>query len=164
MASTLILEAPDEIRRNLRMVQFCTMPPIARLSAHYAHERERCVITDKGDMLSLTDMWKAAGSDPIKAPAQWQRLSSAEDFIGHVSIIVGKSHNNLIETRRRAGTFAHWQIGMAYAKYLDHDFHMWCNRLDFIQSVHRNWRAACFMPSASFAPHCPAASVPKLFQ
>jgi hypothetical protein len=85
------------------------------------------VITDKGDMLSLTDMWKAAGSDPIKAPAQWQRLASAEDFIEHVSIIVGKSHNNLIETRKRAGTFAHWQIGMAYAKYLDHDFHMWCN-------------------------------------
>src|SRR6218665_2949264 len=25
------------------------------------------------------------------------------------------------------GTWAHWQVGMAYAKYLDPNFHMWCN-------------------------------------
>ena len=24
---------------------------------------------------------------------------------------------------------AHWQVGMAYAKYLNHDFHMWCNEV-----------------------------------
>lgn len=32
--------------------------------------------------------------------ANGSALSSAEDFIGHASIIVGKSHNNLIETRK----------------------------------------------------------------
>jgi KilA-N domain. len=84
-------------------------------------------IRDKGEMLSLTDMWKAAGSDPMKAPAQWQRLSSAEEFIAHVELIVGKSHNNLIDTKKRAGTWAHWQIALAYAKYLSPEFHMWCN-------------------------------------
>lgn len=86
-------------------------------------------IREKGEMLSLTDMWKAAGSDPMKAPAQWQRLASAEEFIDHVSIIVGKSHNNLIETRKRAGTWAHWQVALAYAKYLSPEFHMWCNQV-----------------------------------
>lgn len=85
-------------------------------------------IRDRGEMLSLTDMWKAAGADPTKAPAQWQRLPQAAEFIEHVGLIVGKSHNNLVETRKRAGTFAHWQIGIAYAKYLSHDFHMWGNQ------------------------------------
>ncbi len=86
-------------------------------------------IRDRGEMLSLTDMWKAAGADPAKAPAQWQRLPQAAEFIEHVGLIVGKSHNNLIETRKRAGTFAHWQIGLAYAKYLSPEFHMWCNEV-----------------------------------
>jgi hypothetical protein len=27
------------------------------------------------------------------------------------------------------GTFAHWQIGLAYAKYLSPEFHMWCNEV-----------------------------------
>lgn len=85
------------------------------------------VITQRDAMLSLTDMWKAAGSDPAKAPAQWQRLAQAEEFIDHVSVIVGIPHNKLIEARRRGGTFAHWQIAMAYAKYLSPEFHMWCN-------------------------------------
>lgn len=84
-------------------------------------------IRDRGDMLSLTDMWKAGGSDPAKAPAQWQRLAQAEEFIEHVGLIVGNSHNNLIETGKRRGTFAHWQIALAYAKYLSPEFHMWCN-------------------------------------
>ncbi len=72
-------------------------------------------------MLSLTDMWKAAGADASKAPAQWQRPSQAVEFIEHVSLIVGNSHDKLIETGRRGGTFAHWQIGLAYAKYLSPD-------------------------------------------
>lgn len=86
-------------------------------------------IRDRGEMLSLTDMWKAAGSDPAKAPAQWQRLPHAAEFIEHVALIVGKSHNKLVETRKRGGTFAHWQIGLAYAKYLSPEFHMWCNEV-----------------------------------
>lgn len=84
-------------------------------------------IRDKGEMLSLTDMWKAAGEPENKNPAQWSRSAGAADFIDHVALIVGISHNNLIDARKRAGTWAHWQIGLAYAKYLNPEFHMWCN-------------------------------------
>jgi len=87
-------------------------------------------ITDRGEMLSLTDMWKASGSDPAKAPAQWQRLPQAIEFVEHVSLIVGKSHNEVFQIVRggnSSGTWAHWQIGLAYAKYLSPKFHMWCN-------------------------------------
>lgn len=33
-------------------------------------------------------------------------------------------------TKGKGGaTFAHWQIGLAYAKYLSPEFHMWCNEV-----------------------------------
>lgn len=87
------------------------------------------VIRDRNDMLSLTDMWKAAGEPENKNPAQWARSAAALEFVDHVALIVGISHNNLIVARKRAGTWAHWQIGLAYAKYLSPEFHMWCNEV-----------------------------------
>jgi hypothetical protein len=88
-------------------------------------------IRDKGDMLSLTDMWKAAGSPEAKRPSNWARKEGA-DFIEHVGAILNMPVGH-IETSRggsgagRGATFAHWQIGLAYAKYLSPEFHMWCN-------------------------------------
>lgn len=87
------------------------------------------LIRDRNEMLSLTDMWKAAGEPENKNPAQWTRSAGAAEFIDHVALIVGNSHNNLIDARKRAGTWAHWQIGLAYAKYLSPEFHMWCNEV-----------------------------------
>lgn len=85
------------------------------------------LIRDKGEMLSLTDMWKAAGADPQQAPAKWRALPSTQTFIDHVSDIVGKSDIIRSGRGRTGATFAHWQIAMAYAKYLSPEFHMWCN-------------------------------------
>lgn len=85
------------------------------------------VIADKGDMLSLTDMWKANGSDQSKRPVEWLRSKSAREFIGFLKEMVGNSHLLSGASGRKGNTYAHWQIGMAYAKYLDPKFHMWCN-------------------------------------
>jgi hypothetical protein len=30
---------------------------------------------------------------------------------------------------RYGGTYAHWQIALAYAKYLSPEFHIWCNEV-----------------------------------
>jgi hypothetical protein len=91
------------------------------------------------DMLSLTDMWRAASNGPNgpeavenKRPAQWLRSADAKRFIDALTevLIVGNSHNELIQVVREGGdaeTRAHWQIGLAYAKYLSPEFHMWCN-------------------------------------
>lgn len=85
-------------------------------------------IRERGEMLSLTDMWKAAGSPANREPFNWSRFEG-KGFIESVA-----RDQNLIGTQvldkkagRGGGTFAHWQIGMAYAQYLDHDFHKWCN-------------------------------------
>ena len=90
------------------------------------------LINDRGEKLSLTDMWRATGSDPQKAPAKWRSLPSAKSYIEHVEFTIGKSDSELIKVvagGKTPGTWAHWQIGMAYAKYLDHDFHMACNQV-----------------------------------
>lgn len=88
-------------------------------------------IRDKGEMLSLTDMWKAAGEDPNKKPADWSRKEGAS-FIAHVAEFLNVPHGH-IETKKggsgagRGQTFAHWQIALAYAKYLSPAFHAACN-------------------------------------
>lgn len=93
------------------------------------------------EMLSLTDMWRAAaGSDEARQsgewrsrrPADWLRSADAEKFIDALREVskVGISHHELIQVVRDGGdvaTRAHWQIGLAYAKYLSPEFHMWCN-------------------------------------
>lgn len=71
-------------------------------------------------LVCLTDMWKAVGSPINLDPPQWVRYAGGSfvaDLASHLNM--GKSH--VIKTRRGkgvAGTWAHWQIAMAYAKYL----------------------------------------------
>lgn len=95
---------------------------ISRLNYH-GH-----VITDKGDMLSLTDMWKAAGSQSGRAPSDWCDLASTKEFVSAVEASFNAGKSGIITKKgRNGGTLAHWQIGLAYAKYLSPEFHMWCN-------------------------------------
>lgn len=90
-----------------------------------------CTIQERDEMLSLTDMWRAADKPQNQRPVDWLGLASTESFAEHIAAVVGKSHDDIIQTLRGndAGTWAHWQIGMAYAKYLSHDFHAWCNQV-----------------------------------
>lgn len=85
------------------------------------------------EMVSLTDMWKAGGSPPNKRPTEWVRYAGAEfvEFIGE-NLKVGNAHVEAIRVVRggnAAATWAHWQIAMAYAKYLSPAFHAWCNEV-----------------------------------
>jgi hypothetical protein len=90
------------------------------------------IIRDHAEMLCMTDMWKAAGSDASRQPSNWLASADAERFIGFLSeiLIPGNSGNELVKTvrgGRNPGTWAHWQVGFAYAKYLSPEFHKWCN-------------------------------------
>lgn len=90
-------------------------------------------IRDRGDMISLTDMWKAAGGDESRRPSDWLALPSTRQFRETVeaTLVAGKSGIQTKRGGRGIGgqTFAHWQIGLAYAKYLSPEFHMWCNEV-----------------------------------
>lgn len=94
------------------------------------------VIRVEDDKLNLTDMWRAAGSDPSKRPAAWLRSSDARKFCLFLAETLNvldlhtESFGGLIVSAkggRAPQTSAHWQIGLAYAKYLAPEFHMWCN-------------------------------------
>jgi len=100
-------------------------------------------ISFEAEQLNLTDMWRAAGGDLSKQPAKWRALPSAQEFITHVAeVILRKSEDELFTVirgglTRFSATWAHWQIAMAYAKYLSAPFHAWCNdvvRARFVES------------------------------
>ena len=86
----------------------------------------------RAEMLSLTDMWKAAGSPDGRAPSDWLALVTTREFVAAVEAGFNAGISG-IETQRggsgagRGGTWGHWQIGLAYAKYLSPEFHIWCN-------------------------------------
>ncbi len=87
-------------------------------------------IRDRGDMLSLTDMWKAAGSQSGRAPNDWTSLASSREFIGAVEASFNAGNPGILTKKgKNGGSWAHWQIGLAYAKYLSPEFHMWCNQV-----------------------------------
>lgn len=96
------------------------------------------VLRDEGEFLCLTDMWRAAGSDESKRPVEWLRSASAQEFIEFIAenLKVGNSHVELLRVNRggtEPGTWAHWQLALAYAKYLSPAFHAWCN--DVVRKV-----------------------------
>jgi len=88
----------------------------------------------KGDMVSLTGLWKANGSDPSKQPAKWRDLPSTQEFVAHVAdVVLRKSEDGIFSVTRggasRGATFAHWHIAMSYARYLDPAFAVRCNEI-----------------------------------
>ncbi|MFC4624230.1 KilA-N domain-containing protein [Daeguia caeni] len=50
-------------------------------------------ITVKAEMLSLTDMWKAAGAEDSRRPSDWLALESTKAFreLVEASLVAGKS-------------------------------------------------------------------------
>ncbi|MGU3399176.1 KilA-N domain-containing protein [Brucellaceae bacterium D45D] len=93
-------------------------------------------ISLKAEKLSLTDMWKADGADPSRSPSEWLSQEGAKRFLQFLADTMGipetgKSRFGLVTVKKggsaRGETVAHWQVGLAYAKYLSPAFHMWCN-------------------------------------
>lgn len=86
-----------------------------------------------GEMLSLTDLWRAAGSPSGKEPAQWLRQDATTQLIETVSEILNMCQTHIIKSRRgkSGGSYAHKNIALAYAKYLDPALHVLVNEVFF---------------------------------
>lgn len=86
-------------------------------------------IRSRNEMLCLTDMWRAAGGTRSNRPSAWFALPQTNGFMEAVAQNLNVRLSDIIKSDRGKGgsTYAHWQVGIAYAKYLNHDFHMWCN-------------------------------------
>ena len=107
------------------------------------------VIRKRGPMLNLTDMWRAAESPATRRPAQWLALDETAQFRAYLHTrlcdeadpglgpnvvlddISATAADGLTLATRGAGggTWAHWQLAIAYARYLSPAFHLWCNEV-----------------------------------
>lgn len=97
----------------------------------------KVVRCDAAGLISLTDLFQAAEAagfaEGKRDPRRW-KLQDGEQFIAflaenlHVPIRdIYKSSK--ARTDRGGGTFAHWQIALAYAKYLSPELHMQVNEV-----------------------------------
>ena len=90
------------------------------------------VIKVNDGMINLTNMWKACGGDETQRPSAWMRSIDARKIMVALeekmeSKCVKFTHLTEVKMGRHGGTFAHPVIGLAYAKYLSPEFHIWCN-------------------------------------
>jgi len=85
--------------------------------------------------VSLTDLWRAAGSPSGKEPAIWRRRDDAASFIKDLACSLNVRQSHVLTSMRGKGgaTWAHWQIGLAYAKHLSNEFHR------FVNEAFREW-------------------------
>lgn len=92
------------------------------------------VRTNESGLVSLTDIYAAAVregmADGKQDPRQWKRREG-EQFIGFVAenLNVSLRHIYVGTKGKGGGTYAHWQIALAYAKYLSPQLHMQVNEI-----------------------------------
>ncbi|MEZ7195573.1 KilA-N domain-containing protein [Pseudodesulfovibrio karagichevae] len=86
-------------------------------------------------MVNMTNMWRACGGESRNRPKNW--LANADtkrlvDTLGEKLRGQNPAFGNsaLVKIYRggnqRGGTYAHGDLGIAYAMYLSPDFHLWC--------------------------------------
>lgn len=89
------------------------------------------VSTDSENRVSLNDLCRIAEQKGMaggkSAPKEWRKFAGA-DFIDHIQ---KGCTATVIKSKRGkgGGTFAHWQVALAYAKYLSHDLHEQVNNV-----------------------------------
>ena len=90
--------------------------------------------TNAAGLVSLTDLHRAAAAneqaDGKRKPGDWAREAGAP-FIEFVADQLNTRKTGIYVTTKGkgGGTFAHWQIALAYAKYLSPALHMQVNQV-----------------------------------
>lgn len=88
-------------------------------------------LNPRTQMVNLTNMWKASGGVAAKRVPRWLQRDSVQQFIETVGEKLNVPEMVLLKSTkgRYGGTYAHYQIALAYAKYLSPEFHMWANEV-----------------------------------
>ena len=82
-------------------------------------------------LISLTYLWKLAGKNPHQHPKFWRKQAHTAAFIEKVSkgVEITTPITTQVGKGKPQGTYAHWQIALAYAKYLSPELHMAVNEV-----------------------------------
>lgn len=92
------------------------------------------ILVDEEGLVSLNDVYRIAierGIDDGKRnPSDWS-LEAGSSFIDFVAKSLNTVVSSVYKTKRGkgGGTYAHWQIALAYAEYLSHELHMRVNEI-----------------------------------
>jgi len=83
------------------------------------------------ELVSLTDLHRFAGQSASRHPSLWVRSDEVEAFVQAVAkkFKYTKSYVLVPKAGRNGGTWAHWQIALAYAQWLSPELHMACNEV-----------------------------------
>ncbi|WP_029461240.1 KilA-N domain-containing protein [Solidesulfovibrio alcoholivorans] len=79
------------------------------------------------EMVSLTDLWKANGGGEKKKPRRWLEAESVQDLIKALAKKEGVRKSSLLKVKKGVGTYGHWQLALAFAKWLSPEMHMAAN-------------------------------------
>jgi hypothetical protein len=84
------------------------------------------------EKVSLTDLWRAAGSPENKEPYEWLRTEHAKALIAELEADTGK--NRIVKTAKGGkvgggGTWAHRDLAVSYAGYLSPKLQIFVNRV-----------------------------------
>jgi hypothetical protein len=79
-------------------------------------------------------MWKASGGTRNQETWRWLELPTTRKFIKALAKKLNLGKSEVLKTirGRNGGTYVHWQIALAYVKYLSPDFYIWCNEVPVI--------------------------------
>jgi KilA-N domain len=92
--------------------------------------RDTLITVDKNsNLVSLNQLWKAAGSPRHKDPCSWLDLNQSDSFLLALEKKLNVDLNHILRRKpgRGGGTWGHWQVALAYAKYLDPNLHIQVN-------------------------------------
>ncbi|WP_107667986.1 KilA-N domain-containing protein [Cyanothece sp. BG0011] len=81
------------------------------------------------NLVSLTQLWKAANSPKNRDPRRWTETDGSALFLLALEKKLNVATNDILKTvrGRNGGTWGHWQVALAYAKYLDPNLHIQVN-------------------------------------
>ena len=81
----------------------------------------------KTELVSLTQLWRMAGSPENQNPYEWKRLPEAKKLVTQLSKEHKGGKSRILESKRGKGgeTLAHYKIALEYAGYLSVEFKSW---------------------------------------
>lgn len=106
--------------------------------------RDKGISFNKHDLINLTTMWRLHSGKEHERVREWLKRKNVQQFVIEVTKKYQPNQTlpngvkiphleipEIIEKRRGryGGTYAHCQIALAYAKYLNHELHMFVNEV-----------------------------------
>lgn len=85
---------------------------------------------DADRLINLTQMWESEGRPNNRDPSQWKKTQQGASFIASLCKSEKVRFTHVFRSMRgrgNKGVWAHWQIALAYAKYLSHEYHRYVN-------------------------------------